>query len=44
VQFIVQSKGIHLPVASQKGAMAPVLSTIGVLDAPNRVPAKQDRP
>lgn len=39
VQFMVHSRGIHLPVASQNGAMAPVLSTIGVLEAPNRVPA-----
>jgi len=42
VQFMVQSKGIHLPVASQKGAMAPVLSTIGVSEAPKRVPAGQN--
>ena len=36
---MVHSSGIHFPVASQKGAMAPVLSTIGVSDAPNSVPA-----
>ena len=38
VQFMVHRRGIHLPVASQKGAMPPDLSTIGVSEAPNSVP------
>ena len=35
---MVHSRGIHFPVASQKGAMPPDLSTIGVLEAPKSVP------
>ena len=38
VQFMVHSSGIHAPVASQKGAMPPLLSSMGRLARPKSVP------
>lgn len=38
VQFMVHSRGMKEPVASQKGAMLPSGSTMALLDTPNSVP------
>ena len=38
VQFMVHSRGMKLPVASQKGAMLPSGSTTAWLDTPKSVP------
>ena len=40
MQFMVQSSGMNCPVASQKGAIPPLLSTTGTEVAPNSVPAQ----
>lgn len=38
---MVQSSGMNCPVASQKGAIPPLLSMTGILVAPNSVPAQR---
>ena len=38
VQLRVHTRGSHAPVASQKGATAPEMSTIGTSDLPKSVP------
>ena len=38
VQFIVQSNGMNCPVASQKGAIPPLLSMTGIVVAPKQCP------